>query len=427
MVADACLTGCTADATAVWKTVLVGSLGAGGKGFYALNVTNPKDAAKDSTDTPEFKVTRSADLVLWEFTNADDVDLGLTFNGAPLNVNSGQARQIAKFENGRWGVVVGNGYNSSSGKAVLYVLFLAGPTGAGSAWQAGGVDYVKIEADAGPDNGLSTPVPFDADGDGLADTAYAGDLQGNVWKFDLSAATTGGWGKSLLFAAGAAQPFTAAPEISLHPDGGTIVFIGSGKYLETTDNATDTPVQTLYGIRDTGATVAKTALNPMVVATITVGSQTFRTTASGCGGASQPDCPANSKGWYINLPTAGERATGSPKLIAGIVFFNTLIPSTSLCDFGGTGWLMALDYLTGGPKNFRVFDTDSNGMINSSDTIVAAVEVGAAVGGTTLIQGGTSSDPGVGVSSLTSGKVASTLIKFGGGSPRRMNWREIIQ
>ncbi len=75
MMADACVGSCTAS-TAVWNTVLVGGLGAGGKGFYALNVTNPDSAARDSANTPQFTVARASDLVLWEFTSADDADLG---------------------------------------------------------------------------------------------------------------------------------------------------------------------------------------------------------------------------------------------------------------------------------------------------------------------------------------------------------------
>ena len=172
-------------------------------GFYALNVTNPADASHNNDNTPQFNAANAANIVLWEFTLSDDADMGDTYNASPIRLDNGQAKQIVKFENGRWGLVIGNGYTSPSGRAVLYVLFLSGPTGSGKTWQAG-VDYVKIVADAGPNNGLSTPIPFDVDGDGLADTVFAGDLNGNLWKFNLNNVSPANWGLAYkLFTAGA--------------------------------------------------------------------------------------------------------------------------------------------------------------------------------------------------------------------------------
>jgi type IV pilus assembly protein PilY1 len=125
----------------------------------------------------------------------------------------------------------------------------------------------------------------------------------------------------------------------------------------------------------------------------------------------------------------------------GTIFFNTFIPSSTPCDFGGTGWLMGLDYATGATRPFRVFDTDGNGHVNSSDMVSAGLQVGAALGGTAIIKdpgapggntGGTSSgspdggDTGAtGVSSLTTGDTASTALNLGGGGTGRQSWREI--
>jgi len=131
-------------------------------------------------------------------------------------------------------------------------------------------------------------------------------------------------------------------------------------------------------------------------------------------------------GWYLDLPTAKERVTGIPQVIRRLVFFNTFIPSTQPCDAGGTGWLMVLDWRTGGLPNNRVFDTDGSGAIDSSDTAAGGYQVGGALGGTTLIPGQTGS-VGVGVSSLTSGRLVSTLINFGSSRWERFNWREIVQ
>ncbi|ODU13880.1 MAG: hypothetical protein ABS91_00645 [Thiobacillus sp. SCN 64-35] len=421
MVADVCTANCTLS-TATWKTLLVGGLGGGGRGYFALNVTNPDLLAHNTANTPLFDVSRAEDIVEWEFTSGHDADLGYTFNSAPTKLNNGQARQIAKFQNGRWGVVVGNGYNSSNGKAVLYILFMEGPTGTGGVWQASGIDYVRIEADAGPNNGLSTPIPFDTNGDGLVDTVYAGDLQGNMWKFNIASLTTPTVSKlySARDASNNPQPIVNSPEVTLHPSGGTMVLFGTGKYLESGDNSS-TAVQTFYGIRDIGMTVSgRNALIPMVVSTTTNPRDTVST---GCVGP----CPNPNYGWFMDLPSTGERATGSPDLVSGIVFFNTFIPSTSPCEFGGTGWLMAVSYLDGSLIPATVFDSNQDGKIDVTDFAVAGMKVGAALGGTTLIKGNAASPIGVGVSSTTSGSTPSNLINFGAGSSGRITWREIVQ
>lgn len=436
MVGDVCTASCTAS-SAVWKTLLVSGLGAGGKGFFALNVTNPDVAAHNTASTPQFSVAQAANIALWEFK--DDADLGFTFNNSPTNMSNGQSRQIAKFENNRWGVVVGNGYNSATGKAVLYVLFAEGPTGGGGTWQAGGVDYVRIEADAGPyatplvdGNGLSTPVPFDTDGDGLADMVYAGDLKGNMWKFNLSDPAPANWtSASLLFVAqdglGNRQPIINSPEVTLHPTSGNMVLFGTGKFLETGD-ATTTSVQTFYGIRDAGSTVSgRGVLIPQAISTTTVSGVAFRTVTQGCGASPLPACPSPSQGWYADLPTPRERATGTARLVYGNIYFNTFIPSVSSCEFGGTGWLMALDYLTGALPLSGIFDTNNDGTIDNLDTAVSGAQIGAALGGTTLIKGSGASTTGVGVSSTTDGKTPTTLINFGAGSRGRITWREIVQ
>ena len=148
-----------------------------------------------------------------------------------------------------------------------------------------------------------------------------------------------------------------------------------------------------------------------------------------------PTCTPTHMGWYIDLPSSKERTTGIPKLINNVIFFNTYIPSTAVCDAGGTGWLMSLDYLNGGLiGTHRVFDTSGNGIVDSSDTQVGGYQVGAVLGGTTLIQNDlTTSNIGVGVSATTSGNLSDNLINFGSGTSSssvctgRCSWREIIQ
>ena len=166
-----------------WRTWVVGGLGAGGRGIYALDVTDPARLASAAASG------NAAFIVQWEFTDAGDADLGFTFSQP----------SIVRMQNGRWAAVFGNGYNSPNDHAVLYIVFLDG--GQDGTWTRG-VDYVRIPASgglpapAGAANGLSTPAAVDLDGDFSTDLVYAGDLQGNLWKFDVSSSFPGNWGSA---------------------------------------------------------------------------------------------------------------------------------------------------------------------------------------------------------------------------------------
>lgn len=458
-----------------WATVLVGSMGAGGKGYYALDVSDPVSNFKETGSAP-------ADTLLWEFNEAD---MGYVFNMPPVHTNTSQAKQIVKMANGKWAAVVGNGYNSSLGKAVLYVLFIE--QGIDGSWAAG--DYVKLVADApiGSDNGLSTPVPFDSNNDGYADTVYAGDLKGHMWKFlvgpngsdisvttapstwkvAFSSATCGNTTPSTcipLFTATTSlvspflpQPIIAPPEVTEHPKGGQLVLFGTGKYMVDSD-ITNTDVQSFYGIWDkhdvAGTSVGLRASElrqqtVLSVATTAAGSFrinsanpiNWRITSGGSPANCVSPCTPTHMGWYIDLPSTKERVTGIPKFINNVIFFNTLIPSDIPCDAGGTGWLMSLDFESGSMGNRPIFDTNADGNINKLDTIVGGYLVGAVIGGTTLIQSSSTTEPqcvgagctpppcppGTGVSSQTSGAMTATQMDLGCGFNGRLNWREIVQ
>lgn len=452
-----------------WRSVLIGGLGAGGKGFYALDVTNPAT----------FSEANAADLLLWEFTETDDADMGYAYNLPPTSAATKQAKQIVKMANGKWAAILGNGYATSAGKAVLYLLFIEdGADGISTS------DFVKIVADESTaDNGLSTPVPYDTDNDGVVDAVYAGDLKGNLWKFlvgpnasdDTVTADPATWkvafttGTPLFTAkdcAGAAQPIISPPEVSSHPEGGQLVMFGTGKYLEFDDNKSRGR-QSFYGIWDIGTPLDLTREEDLLEQTVglctancTAGK--FRVPSShpiswrvntgdalaNCTGS----CTPTHRGWYMDLLATGvdasvsgcpiptstqiaERVTGIPEMINGTIYFNTLIPSDLPCDAGGGGWLMSMDYLTGGLVDTRrIFDTDGSGTIDDDDALVGGYQVGAAIGGTTLIQNPDNTagtNIGVGVSSLTSGNLGTVMIDFGGSGPpvikTRLNWREIVQ
>jgi len=190
------------------------------------------------------------------------------------------------------------------------------------------------------------------------------------------------------------------------------VVFGTGKYLELADNA-NTDGQSMYGVRDdgSGATVSASSL---VEQTITL-SGTFRTISSNT-------VTTTEKGWFINLPTSKERHTGIPKLRnSGLFFFNTVIPSASPCEQGGSGWLMAVDSLTGGAPSGAVFDSDNDGTL---DPYVVGLQIGAALGGTTFVDGTTS---GLAISQLTSGELDIKKVPGNILSGGRVNWREILR
>jgi type IV pilus assembly protein PilY1 len=243
------------------KTILVGGLGKGGRGYYALDITDPAAITTEAA---------LAGKVMWEYPNAGTAqseidDVGYSFSKAAI-VNSKAG----------WVVIVGNGYNSVSGKAKL--LILDAETGS---------LLKSIDTGVGDCNGLSIPVPIDVDYDDKVDYVYAGDLKGNMWKFDLTVPgpTDPGYDAAFdpedyfdvaykyaatytysglqkigttpmpLFQAksnAGPQPITAKPDVMVHPDKeGYMVVFGTGKYLGESDIA-DTSTQTIYGIWDYG-------------------------------------------------------------------------------------------------------------------------------------------------------------------------------
>jgi type IV pilus assembly protein PilY1 len=362
-----------------WKTIVAGGLNGGGRGYYALDVTDPSLFADPSAN--------AAGLVLWEYTHEDDPDLGFTYNQPPINFATRQSAQIAKMNNEAWAIIVGNGYNSTgTGTASLFVLFIA--AGADGSWDTG--DVVKIDTGAGTlvdidsdgtgdiaSNGLSTPMPEDIDGDGDVDIAYAGDLEGNVWKFDLTDTSPSNWGVARLYTPfdGSGdldpQPITTAPLVVPHPDGGYMVGFGTGKYLEVNDGgAGDTGVQSLYGIWDNNGSGGVTS----VVRRTDLVEQEISVETAGTGVSyrvltDNPVDYSTVRGWYVDLPSAGERVAFNPIARTQRFIFATQIPSQDPCSAGGSGWLMEADYLTGGRFAEPPFDVDENGVINSGDLV----------------------------------------------------------
>jgi type IV pilus assembly protein PilY1 len=335
-----------------WKTILIGGLGAGGAGFFTLDVTRPDD----------FKDTS----VLWEFTADDAKRTVATVEKSDLGASTTQAR-IARTKVGAdetWYAVFGNGYNSNQtpthGNAVLFTAKL-GKTG--GTWTENS-DFYKLILSNDIDNGLSTPTLVDYDRDGFVDFMYAGDLQGNLWRIDARDANPASWTAKKLFASKTAlvagQPITTAPQVTRHPNGGLIIMFGTGKYLETPDVESKS-IQALYGIIDadpTSASVTTQSLSDLNPITIVTGSFEKagppKTTVIGkilpVSSPSSTTC-VTTKGWYANLNSGttpeGERNVFDSALVAGTLFMPTLIPSGDLCLGGGKSFLYSIDPFTG--------------------------------------------------------------------------------
>jgi len=341
-----------AQKAAAWKSFLVGTLGAGGKGYFVLDVTKPQDIDE----------SRAAHTALIDTTALSDDDLGHQFQQPALDSFSRRALQLAPLNNGRKAVILGNGYNSTSEKAMLWIQYLDGDK-----------SILKIPAPvtqgAGTGNGLSAPRVIDRDGDGKVDLAYAGDLLGNMWRFDLSDRDGSKWKATLgsaptassldnvpLFAAGATQPITAAPVVAGHPLGGYMVVFGTGRLFAVGDDS-NTANQYLYGIRDGANGTTGTAVLTDLVAQ-TVGGTTVETDGGEFRNVSNNSVSYSGsrakRGWYFQLPAAKERIVyPGDALSSSAGLFSSTVPgsgSNALDCTAGTnddGWSMVVDFFDG--------------------------------------------------------------------------------
>lgn len=350
----------TAD-TADWRTYLAGTLGAGGRGYFVLDVTKPGPAAGTSTVTGNFTEANAASLVVLDKTAAAvndaappskpadanaHADIGHIF-GTPVVAESNQQRalHITQTNDNRWALILGNGYNSANERPVLLIQYLDGNK------ELKTIPAATSGAEASG-NGLSTPQFLDVNADGKPDFVYAGDLRGNLWKFDISSGTASNWGVAFngspLFTAtysaatgsSSRQPITAPPV--LRPNnlaGGLMVAFGTGQSLTETDR-TDRSTQSVYSILDntrysiasTGNDVGKvtiaTSPTPAAVgdrSSLTSQSVNDTSKTAGTGdsasrsfwklttqevvyscAAGATSCTAK-KGWYLDLPEPGER------------------------------------------------------------------------------------------------------------------------
>lgn len=306
-----------------WHTLLAGSLGAGGKGLFAVNITRP-----------------NGQRVLWELHGGSDSDMGYIFG----------AGSIVKLNDNNWYVANGNGFNSGSGNAVLYLI---------------DVETGAISKKIGVGNraaGLSAPTFIDVDGDNKVDIAYAGDLRGDMWRFDLRNVKKITVDK--IYDGNPAQPISTAPDIAKHPLGGYWVLFGTGHSYNGIDN---TAAQAIYGIHDNGGAPVR----PINLLKRTL-SQNINYTSGNVKETVRIFTNARTKishqqGWQINLPI-GEKLLTPLQLRDGRL--RATITKVNTDPRLNENWLLEATYDEGGsdPKGF--FDLNNNGQINLQDRVL---------------------------------------------------------
>ena len=360
-----------------WHSAVIGSLNGGGQAVYAIDATTAP-----TSSTPE---TAMAQRVRWEFTHND---LGYLF-GRP---------EIVRMHNGKWAAVFGNGFNNSeadgsasaTGNASIFIVEIETgnlikqiDTGAGT---------------TGTPNGITSILPLDFDGDYIVDYFYAGDLEGNLWKFDVRSTSTADWkvaygdsatSPSVLLPLAKAidgssnpQPIMGRPTAISNGPNDFIILFGTGKYVETTDSTLNTSnANSFYGILDKDAnntpsqtsytvhtpisrTNASTPLQQQTISETTKNGTAVRSitgTAVDYNNATTPQF-----GWHIDLDPGELQFTDSLNF-GPLSVFTTFIPNASTCKFGGKSWFFAFNARNGLSESFTTIDINNDGVFTDTD------------------------------------------------------------
>lgn len=345
-----------------WRTVLIGSMRLGARGIYALDVSSP---------TPSSEANAATGMPLWEFTNVapatsagEDCAVGSRFCSS-LGYTY-ESVNITRLANGKWAALVSSGYfpediydptSTADKRLETSLLVIDIETGTlikeiktSDASQTGYTTY-----------GLSQSIVYDYGSDQIADVAVAGDLAGNLWRFDISAVDPADWSVDLMFKTYGTgtdnsvgdQPIAFAPISMRGSDRKPIFIFGTGKYLGKPDRTSTIPEQAFYGIGDLGAGSSD---YPILASATSLVTHDLNQTDAGVrslGTAQAPADAANIRGWRIPLDVdaePGERAlrTGYPLYSPNVALLYSLIPkSDDPCDPGNRYAIMAIDAATG--------------------------------------------------------------------------------
>lgn len=359
-----------------WRSIVLGTMGSGGKGVFAIDATEPtllknKDAAPSQ--------------VLWEVNGITgaNANMGHVYG----EVESGPIKTGTNTT--AWVALVGNGYYSDSNKAQLLVIDIGTgnvlqtiDTGVGTASAPNGLGGVRAVRNAS----------------GFIVAAYAGDAQGNVWRFNLSSTSASGWNvafsgsgssKQPLFKAtdgsNVAQAITAAPAVVAHPRGGNLVVVASGKLIDEADrpgvSTAASQVQTIYGLWDkTSVTSPATDTSSTIsgkgqLVQQTINSSPVSTTADGrtyyAITTNTPDWNTQ-RGWYLNMTLGtGQRVIYPAQVYQGRVLIGSVVPTTSTSCGSAGAFNFYLDALTGSTNKTVLLDTNGDGILDAKDSNLA--------------------------------------------------------
>jgi type IV pilus assembly protein PilY1 len=373
---DGALTGADIKSGTQWKTILVGGMNRGGKYYYAWDVTIP-----------------SSPTLLWEFTHAD---MGYSY-GNPI---------VTKLSNGTWVVLLTSGYNNttgtsgaSAGKGYLFVvnaidgtLLKKFSTGSGTATAPSGLAKIN--------NWLDDPMA-----NNTTKYVYGGDLNGDLWRFDLDAAD----GSTAAKLASISQPITTRPELA-EVEYKRVVIFGTGLFLQE-DDRTDPSLRGIYAVKDEDTPpLIPLTKDDLVQQSFSGGGSTRTLSSNGVTWTTD-------NGWYILLPDSGERVTVDPKIQLGTLVVASNVPTTTgsnTCTVGGYAWLNYIDFRSGSDVKNKNGD-----VIHPSEKLVGALAVG------------------INILRLPDGKVVAITTTAdnrhpvtevptsGSSSARRISWREL--
>lgn len=373
-----------------WKSVLIGGLGKGGKGYYAIDVTDPRSWSSESN---------LASNVMWEFT---DDDMGYSY-GEPV---------VVKTKKHGWVVIFTSGYNNDDGVGYFFIVD-----------PATGALLQKISTRSGSKNseaGLAHATAYVGNyADGTADAVYAGDLHGNVWRLDLTP-VTGSYRRptkiaSLTDSSGASQPVTTRPLAEIQPSTQRrYIVIGTGRLLANSD-VLSSQTQSLYAIADGTADTFSTSGDLPSGVNFPIDRSNLEANTDVLKGiGSEPSSPM---GWYYDLTkTSGgsaERITTPPTANNGIIAFASNLPNGDVCNLSGTN---------------RVFATTlGSGKSVLTNSLNAIIEYSSALGGIITDLGFYNQDGKIklqiGNDQASQARPSGTF--DGGIGLTQLNWREV--
>lgn len=377
------------SSASAWKTILVGGMNGGGKGYYALDVTDPANPKG-----------------LWELKNGSSCYPASTTSDCHLGYTYGNP-VVSKLADGRWVVFVTSGYNnvnspsiSGDGQGYLYVLnAITGEiiykigTGYGSAATPSGLGKINNYV-------------IDTITNNTTERVYGVDLQGNVWRFEVNGTQSATLVAVAKDPSGVRQPITVKPQLAdVGSPPSPFLYVATGRYLGSTDVG-NPQVQTLYGIKD--------SLSSTAIADLRTSLKTHTITTSGTSRsiACTSNC-SSTDGWLVDLPESGERVNIDMKLELGTLTVASNVPDSSACAIGGHSWQNFFDAGTG----LKVSGAGSLGTY-LSDSLAVGLNILRLPDGRVIVE-----------STTADAKQLPSEVPIAAAAPsgRRVSWREIVQ